>query len=148
MLRTEPPLAALLRAAQSTYRAAVAARLREAGFGDLPRNGAVAIAVAGPTGAPLSEVIRVLGLSKQATGALVDTLVARGYLDRVIDPDDRRRLMLMPTIRGRAATEAIMRGLQDVDAQLLARISPEQLEHTRATLEVLAGIAPQAGADE
>lgn len=136
-----PPLASLLHAAQAAYRAAVGAELREAGFADLPRNGALAIAAVGAEGAPLSDVITIVGLSKQATGALIDTLVLRGYLDRVTDPDDRRRLMIKPTPRGRAAATSIMRALNDVDAQLLARIGPEQVDHARATLAALAGIA-------
>ena len=52
------------------------------------------------TQAPLAEVIRQLGVSKQAAGQLVDSLVVRGYLDRTVDPDDRRRLIVTLTERG------------------------------------------------
>ena len=34
---------------------------------------------------PLSRLIQELGVSKQAAGQLVDTLVLRGYLERTVD---------------------------------------------------------------
>jgi len=38
----------------------------------------------------LSQIIEALGVYKQAAGHLVDTLVLCGYLDRSMDPEDRR----------------------------------------------------------
>ena len=54
-------------------------------------------------GAPLATVIRQLGVSKQTAGQLVDSLAARGYLDREADPYDRRRLVVRLTERGEQA---------------------------------------------
>ena len=94
---------ALLRAARRTYGSAVRAALAEAGCDDMPRNGSYVVGAIDRTGAPLSQIITELGVSKQAAGQLVDTLVARGYLDRSPDPDDRRRLTITLTERGHAA---------------------------------------------
>src|SRR5579863_10135672 len=98
---------ALLRVARRTYGFAVTQALAEEGCGDMPRNGSFVIGAIARTGAPLSEIIVALGVSKQAAGQLVDTLVARGYLDRAADPDDRRRLTISLTGRGHAAAEVI-----------------------------------------
>src|SRR5579862_44459 len=83
---------ALLRAARRTYGDAIREALDRAGYGDLPRNGPYVLGAIARTGAPLSEVIEELRVSKQAAGQLVDALVERGYLDRAADPDDRRRV--------------------------------------------------------
>ena len=80
---------------------------------------------------PLSEIIGQLGLSKQASGQLVDTLVARGYLDRSIDPDDRRRLVISLTERGHAAATVIRAAVDKVDADLASRVGAAHLADMR-----------------
>ena len=89
------------------------------------------------TGAPLSQIITELGVSKQAAGQLVDTLVARGYLDRAPDPDDRRRLTITLTERGHAAAE-VRSAVGRVDADLLRAVGADYVAHTRVTLGALA----------
>jgi len=128
---------ALLRAARRTYAVATVRALVEAGFDDIPRDGSYVISGIARTGAPLGEIITALGASKQAAGQLVDTLVVRGYLDRAVDPDDRRRLTVSLTARGQAAALAIRSAVEHVDAVLAARVGPEFVLHTRATLAAL-----------
>jgi DNA-binding MarR family transcriptional regulator len=83
--------------------------LDAAGHDDIPKNGLYVIGgLARETGAhPLSELIEELRLSKQAAGQLVDTLVTRGYLKRDVDSEDRRRLTIALTARGRAAAKVL-----------------------------------------
>jgi DNA-binding MarR family transcriptional regulator len=100
-------LPALLRSARRVYGTAIREALAAAGCGDVPRNGLFVIGAIARTGAPLSEVIDQLGVSKQAAGQLVDTLVMRGYLERTVDPDDRRRLRVALTERGASAASVI-----------------------------------------
>jgi DNA-binding MarR family transcriptional regulator len=128
---------ALLRAAQATYRTAIRANLAAGGFDDLPRNGAFVLGAIARTGAPLSEVIADLGRSKQATGQLVDTLVARGYLDRAVDPDDRRRLTVSLTERGTAAAGSVRAAVDGLDAELAQQVGAAAVAQMRATLGAL-----------
>ena len=98
------PLAALLRLARNTLASRIRSALTDAGYDDLPANGPYVISAASVAGVPLAAIIDHLGLSKQASGHLVDLLVLRGYLDRRVDLDDRRRLIVSPTERvGRRA---------------------------------------------
>lgn len=120
-----------------TYGAAIRSALAEVGCDDLPRNGAFVLGAIARGGAPLSEVIRGLGVSKQAGGALIDTLVNRSYLERAIDPDDRRRLRISLTARGEAAAPVIRGAVEQIDATLVARVGADHLAHTRATLTAL-----------
>jgi DNA-binding MarR family transcriptional regulator len=128
---------ALLRAARRAYGTVVIEALAEAGCDDMPRNGSYVIGAIARTGAPLSQIIDALGVSKQAAGQLVDTLVTRGYLTRAADPDDRRRLTITLTDRGLAAAEVIRTAVERVDASVLGRVGPEYVAHTRATLAAL-----------
>lgn len=128
---------ALMRAARRTYGTNIRRALAQAGFDDVPRNGLFVIGAIARMGAPLSEIIEQLGVSKQAAGQLVDTLVLRGYLERSIDPDDRRRLRITLTERGQAAGTIIRATVDEVDAALVARVGAEDLARTRATLAAL-----------
>ena len=102
---------ALLRRARSTYGGAIRDALAEAGFDDIPKNGIYVIGAISRMGAPMATIIRQLGVSKQAAGQLVDALVLRGYLERAVDDEDRRRLTVALTERGRAAKPGLKTGI-------------------------------------
>ena len=136
----------LLRAARTAYGSAIRQALADVGCDDMPRNGSFVIGAIARTGAPLSEIIKGLGVSKQAAGQLVDSLVTRGYLDRAPDPDDRRRLTITLTERGHAAAAVIRSVIQRVDTELAGQVGAEYVAHTRATLAAL--IESNYGAEE
>lgn len=138
----EISMPALLRHARLAYGLSMRAALDAAGYDDVPKNGLYVIGgLARETGAhPLGKLIEELRLSKQAAGQLVDTLVTRGYLKRNVDGDDRRRLTVGLTRRGRAAAETISAAGKMVDDELLARVGPKDLERARRTLLVLVEI--------
>ena len=132
---------ALLRAARTTYGLAVRGALEETGFDDMPRQGSFVVGAILRSGAPLSDIIKQLGISKQAAGQLVDTLVARGYLDRSVDPEDRRRLTITLTERGREAAIIIRQAVNRVDAEVAKILPEETIGHARQTLAAIAGAA-------
>jgi DNA-binding MarR family transcriptional regulator len=133
-------LPALLRAARSTYGVALRPVLESAGFDDLPPNGAFVLGALARSGAPLAAVVSSLGASKQVAGKLVDTLVARGYLDRAVDPDDRRRLTVALTERGRAAAATVRSVVERVDAALEARVGAGDVAVARQVLGALVAL--------
>lgn len=143
---------ALLRHARNTYGAAMRGALAAAGYDDVPRNGMYVIGglALGGGDVPLGQLVRELRISKQAAGQLVDTLVMRGYLERAVDPEDRRKLNITLTERGRAAaaTQAIAR--ERVDADLAARVGPADVEIMRRSLAALIDIghAEEGDADQ
>jgi DNA-binding MarR family transcriptional regulator len=139
---------ALLRAARTTYGSAIRSALAEVGCSDVPRNGIFVIGAIARTGSPLGEIIAALGVSKQAAGQLVDTLVLRGYLDRAPDPDDRRRLTVSLTDRGVAAAQAARAAIDRVDAEVTELVGADTMAATRAGLGAMIGHGrPPVGAD-
>jgi DNA-binding MarR family transcriptional regulator len=137
-IAAEWPLTALLRGARAAFRAAIRENLADHGYDDLPANGPYVIGAIARTTAPLSEVVRQLGVSKQAAGQLVDTLVIRGYLDRSVDPADRRRLVVRLTERGREAAVIIRAASDSLEAEMTSTFGAEAVRITRG---VLAGLA-------
>ena len=135
---------ALLRAARGSYANTIGGFLVAAGCEDLPRNGPFVLGGMANHGGSAVDMIRGLGVSRQAASQLIDTLVLRGYLTREINADDRRRMDLTLTERGRAAAAAVRAGVEQVDAELTARLSPGQLDGLRAGLAELARIKEQA----
>ena len=139
---------ALMRAARNTYASVIRNALTAAGCDDVPRNGIYVIGAIARTGAPLSHIITDLRVSKQAAGQLVDTLVLRGYLERTVDIDDRRRLTITLTERGLAAAAASRSAVERLDVEMEDRVGPIYVAHARATLAALIGLDPERKAHD
>jgi DNA-binding MarR family transcriptional regulator len=137
---TDLVIPALLRASRGAYGHAVRVRLAAAGFDDLPRNGPYVLGGMANRDGTAAGLVRELGVSKQAASQLIDALVLRGYLEREIDPDDRRRLTIALTERGRAAAAAVRAGVDSIDGELEAMLSPAELHGLRAGLVALCEI--------
>jgi DNA-binding MarR family transcriptional regulator len=123
-----------MRAARGTYARSIRAQLHAIGVDDLPRNGAFVLTNVDPSSGPRGDLSSDLGVSKQAVSQVIDVLVNRGYLQRRPDPNDRRRVTLNLTERGRQAMEAVVRGVEAVDRQLLEQVSAKQVAAMRVAL--------------
>lgn len=131
------PLPALLRAARRVYGTAIRDALAQIDCDDVPSNGIYVLGAIAHASVPLSQIVRELGMTKQAAGQLVDTLVLRGYLDRAVDSEDRRRLNITLSERGRAASAASRAAVLRLEAELARRVGDPAVAQTRATLQAL-----------
>jgi DNA-binding MarR family transcriptional regulator len=138
---------ALLRHARTTYGGAMREALIANGYDDVPGNGLYVIGALAIGDAPLSQIIAELRVSKQAAGQLVDALVLRGYLERATDPNDRRRLTVALTERGKAAAAVQAEARERIDAELLERMGEERVLHARMVLAALIDIRRDATGD-
>ena len=134
----------LMRLARGSYGERSRALLAQAGFDDLPRNAGFILAglVAGQR--PLSSIVDELFVSTPTASAMVDTLVIRGYVERRADPEDPRQAAVRLTDRGRAAADTIQTAVDQIDAELEARLSSDQLAGLRAGLAALHDIRQAA----
>jgi DNA-binding MarR family transcriptional regulator len=136
----EASIPALLRAARGAYGHAVSARLVAAEFDDMPGNGPYVLGGMANHGGSAGDLIRQLGVTKQAASQLIDTLVIRGYLERQVNPEDRRRMTITLTDRGRAAAAIVRAGVEAVDAELSGLVTPAGVAGLRAGLAALCQI--------
>ncbi|MFY9927272.1 MAG: MarR family transcriptional regulator [Streptosporangiaceae bacterium] len=143
----EANIPVLLRGARGSYARSMAVFLAEAGCDDLPRNGPFVLGGMANHHASAVDMIRGLGVTRQAASQLIDTLVVRGYLSREVNPADRRRLNIELTDRGRAAAEAIATAIGHVDEELATMITPAELAGLRAGLIALATIKERTRRD-
>jgi DNA-binding MarR family transcriptional regulator len=136
----------LMRAARGVYAQSIQAELHAIGVDDLPRNGATLLGGIASTGGPRPDLPAGLGVTKQAVSQAIEILARRGYLERDPDPGDRRRISLTLTPRGQEVVDAVVRGVESVDARLLERVPAEQVAAMRSALRALAVIKTDAAA--
>jgi len=71
----------------------------------------------------LSDVADHIGLTLPTLSKMVDGLVARNLVNRKPCPEDRRRIELTITSRGRVQLESARKGTQDRLAEILSSLS-------------------------
>jgi DNA-binding MarR family transcriptional regulator len=95
---------------------------------------------AGP--AAMTELARHLAVSVPTVSKSIDVLVDRGWVDRWVDPSDRRQTIVRLTREGRSVSAAMKRQSRRHVAGLLASLTSDQRTQLMATLEVLKGVLP------
>ena len=136
----------LLRRARKAYGNLVSQAFADAGFDDVPRNGAYVLARVYDDSSAPADLVRELGISKQAVSQLIDTMVMRGYLARTPDTEDRRRMVLTLTPRGEAAATASWQAASEADEELASRLSADGVAALRAGLVTLCRMADETDA--
>ncbi|MBI4216487.1 MAG: MarR family transcriptional regulator [Chloroflexi bacterium] len=97
-------------------------------------------------GASLSEVAKHLGLTLPSASKLVQKLVTQKVVARRV-AEDRRRICLSLTQRGRTAFALARLETHQQLAEGLRSLSKEELATVSAALRVLGGAFSQGGAD-
>jgi DNA-binding MarR family transcriptional regulator len=92
-------------------------------------------AVAAAEPATLGEVAEAVGRGAPAVSRSVDTLVRAGLVDRVPDPDNRRRLALTLTRAGREQLQKAPKGTDF--AKRLERFAHSELRAIERAIEIL-----------
>lgn len=85
----------------------------------------------------LGEIARRLMVTPAVITGLIDRLEKRGYVRRVSEPGDRRRIYLQLTEAGRRACEAAEQQMGAELAARLAHLTDEELESLERGLVVL-----------
>lgn len=91
-------------------------------------------------GLRLTEIAERGNMTKQSAGEVVDDLVARGYVERIPDPDDRRAKLVRLTERGEAAQAHGFHLLAEIEKRWGERYGAERIAGLRAMLEEIAAV--------
>lgn len=127
----------LLANALRTYGIANRRALQAAGFNDIPRAGAQIIGRLEHAGATVGEVGGAFGATMQAS-RIIETLIERGYVQRLTDADDPNPVNIALTERGSAAAGVIRAAVNQVDAALRETTATRDVDHARTILTALA----------
>lgn len=87
-----------------------------------------------PEGLSATQLAVRAGMTKQALGELAATLEARGLLESVSDPSDRRLRIWRPTDLGREASRTADRAVATVERRWRRRIGAADWDALRDTL--------------
>lgn len=88
-------------------------------------------------GASLSDVAEHIGLSLSAMSTLVDGLVSAGLMAREENREDRRRMTLSLTRRGRAKLDSAYKAARVQLAKRLHHLSPDECARIVTDLRIL-----------
>ncbi|MGN6816281.1 MAG: MarR family winged helix-turn-helix transcriptional regulator [Solirubrobacterales bacterium] len=139
------PLTGLLDVALESMLAEFREELGQGEFKDIrPTHGCVFRFVK-EDGMRLTDLAELASITKQSAGEIVDDLVARGYVQRIPDPADRRAKLICLTERGEEAQAHGFGLFAEVEKRWMERYGREQIEQLRAILEEIAATeAPEA----
>jgi DNA-binding MarR family transcriptional regulator len=96
------------------------------------------IAVLDGGGSRLVDLAHGIGITRQATTALVRDLEQAGIVATTEDPRDRRATLVHLTDAGVAFCQQVLRVLERRERELASRIGAERLAELKATLRSLA----------
>ena len=130
-------IGALLRIPREAALRQVVAGLAAADFGDVRPAHFTVFQHIPPEGIWLTALADAALMTKQSMGYLVDDLAARGYVERVPDPTDRRAKVVRLTARGRAVEENVRTVIRQIEADWAARLGQEEYQHLTRLLRAL-----------
>jgi DNA-binding MarR family transcriptional regulator len=139
------PLTGLLDVALESMLGEFRGKLDDSEFSDIrPTHGCVFRFVK-EEGMRLTDIAELASMTKQSVGEIVDDLAARGYVERVPDPADRRAKLICLTERGRTAQAHGFGLFAEVEKLWIERYGRERIDQLRDTLELIAATeAPHA----
>jgi len=91
-----------------------------------------------PAGISVTDLAVLLGMTKQAVGQFVTSLVESGHLEVRASPADRRVRLVARTRLGDDTNRAVTARIRRIERQWARRVGPERYAAFRDVLETLA----------
>ena len=123
----DTPTVVLLRRARDLLSAEVGAEVRQVAPDQRRAHGSVMEQLDFADGLRLTDLAKGAGMSPQAAGELVDQLEALGYVERRLDPTDRRAKRIYRTNRARKASAVAFETAHRIDDELGELLGAERL---------------------
>lgn len=134
MSTVEPTLLKLLVEATRAYESALNRDLRAALDADLRPAHYAVFRHLSPEGSRVTALAEAAGMTQQSMGELITHLERRGYVERRVDPSDKRARLVVTTESGRAALALAADRLAALDGKLSAALGVDAVAELRAAL--------------
>ncbi|MFQ5524829.1 MAG: MarR family winged helix-turn-helix transcriptional regulator [Thermoanaerobaculia bacterium] len=93
------------------------------------------VAAYGPS--KIAELRKVFGHKPSTLTSLLDRLERRGWIERSIDPEDRRGFLIATTTEGTRVGRQARKVVEKFDENVIARVKPRDLTGFRRVLDAL-----------
>ncbi|MEV0250311.1 MarR family winged helix-turn-helix transcriptional regulator [Nocardia sp. NPDC050712] len=130
----DPTLLKLLVQTTQAFEQELNSRLRADRYDDLRPAHYAVFRYLDPAGSRISTLAEAAGMTQQSMGELITHLERRGYVERQVDPADRRGRLVILTDRGRAALDAAAGHIRAIETQLGHVLGPDGLGDLRSLL--------------
>jgi DNA-binding MarR family transcriptional regulator len=101
--------------------------------------GLALMALSTSSGLAMSEIAEALGVSAGTATRVVDNLVRDDLVERIGDPDDRRKVYVRPTESGKERTDALRRGYERMWESVFGDLRGTRMRDVLEALQVLLG---------
>lgn len=132
-----PSVATRLRLVWQWARRQIYTEVCAAGFEDLNRAHVAVFRYPGLEGRRPTEIADDMQITKQSVNELIGHLERRGYLQRVVDPDDSRARILQLTPRGRALERTTFDAARNAELALANMLGQRRFARFRKDLDEL-----------
>jgi DNA-binding MarR family transcriptional regulator len=129
-----PLIGFLLRLVYQHYSQEMETALRAAGFDDIRPSAANVFPFLSPEGATVSELAELAHVRKQTMAQAVDQLEQTGYVERRLNPRDRRSQLVFLTDRGQSVRPVTHRAAERVEERWAQLIGGPELAALRGSL--------------
>jgi DNA-binding MarR family transcriptional regulator len=136
-----PMIGALMRLPWEAVHRRMLQALQEHGFGEIDGPRLAVLLWPGPDGQRPSDLAARMKVTKQALNYLLGDLERLGYIERRLDPDDRRSRRIALTDRGRALVPVIRDAVSKAEREWAATLGEARFEQLRELLIDLNQIA-------
>jgi DNA-binding MarR family transcriptional regulator len=133
----------LLREVRAALVDGVGQRVSAAGFGDVRANHDCVFSYLPPQGTRLAELATQSRMAPQSMVWHVDQLERLGYVERVLDPSDRRAKLIRPTKHGLAYMASARDALTDIERQWVNALGTDSVRELRDILRAIQSLEPQ-----
>ncbi len=134
MSTEKPLLTTLTRRAHLAIRKRLLADVQAAGFDDLTPAHLYVFQLPGPDGLRPTELAARINMTKQATNHLLSGLEAKGYVERIATPGDRRGKLLRLTTRGRRVAHIMQDSSRCLEQEWARHLGRPEVERIRRGL--------------
>jgi DNA-binding MarR family transcriptional regulator len=122
--------------------------LAERGFDPFRRGDGAWVRILAEGPLTIGEVAAVIGQSRQNATRIADSLEQRGYVQRILDDGDRRRVVLQLTPLGHGYAEAFTEVVEELEREVAALVDQADLYRAHRVLGTIVDALPARSADE
>ncbi|HWS72687.1 MAG TPA: MarR family transcriptional regulator [Thermoanaerobaculia bacterium] len=108
------------------------------GSGLTPQEGHLLTYLRSYAPAPVGDLVRVFGVKASSMTSILDRLEEEGLIERQLNPDDRRSLIVTLTKRGRTQAAAMQRFVEETEEEIASRLTEKEIDGFFAVMQAIA----------